>query len=311
VPVAAEIQPLLDQLRGAEVDPADLTPELLRAGLDGLWMAWTADTAAPVDVVERTVPGGDGPVAARVYRRASLDAPAPVVVYLHGGGFVVGSLDSHDTTCRQLADRSGATVVAVDYRLAPEHPYPAGADDCMAALRWAASAQATDELQGDGRLVVAGDSAGGNLAAVSALRARDEGGPDLALQVLVYPCLDPSCSTRSHERNASGYLLTTATMRWFWEHYLRGAPDGAASSPYVDPRRAASHADLPPALVATAEYDPLVDEGDEYAQLLAGAGVPVEHVRYDGMVHGFASMFAVTPQAFDVTGRIAAAIRAC
>lgn len=308
MPVAAEIQPLLDQLAAVAVDPAQLTPELLRAGLDGLWAAWATETAAAVDVTERTVPGGDGERPARVYRAAALDGPAPVIVYLHGGGFVVGSLDSHDATCRHLAERTGAVVVAVDYRLAPEHPFPAGPDDCLAATRWATTPEAAAALGGDGRVVVAGDSAGANLAAVTALRARDDGWADtLALQVLVYPCFDPGCASTSHERNGDGYLLTTATMRWFWQHYLTD-PAAQAADPYVDPRRAPSLAGLPPALVVTAEYDPLADEGDDYAARLAAAGVPVEHVRAAGMVHGFASMFSLTPQATATLDRIAAAL---
>jgi acetyl esterase len=308
VPVAAEIQPLLDQVHSVEVDMAQVTPEMLRAGLDAMWTAWWGD-APDVVTEERVLAGYDGAahtIPLRIYRPRT-NGPWPVVVYLHGGGFVVGSVECYAAHCRSLCDRADAVLVSVDYRLAPEHPFPAGSDDCLAAVRW--TADACEELGSDGRLVVAGDSAGGNLTAVTALRARDEGGPPLSLQVIVYPCLDPSCSTESHDRNGRGHLLTTDTMRWFWSHYLG---DGTApDDPYVDPRCAPSLEGLPPAVVVTAEYDPLRDEGAEYARLLGESGVAVDYVDEPGMVHGYFSMFAVSPRAVEATERVAAAIRGC
>jgi acetyl esterase len=217
-------------------------------------------------------------------------SPAPLVVFFHGGGFVLCSLDTHDELCRALCRESGAVLVSVDYRLAPEAPYPAAADDCYAALAWAVSHAA--ELGADPtRVAVAGDSAGGNLAAATALRARDLGGPALRHQCLIYPVTDCRFDTPSYIENAEGYFLTAETMRWFWSHYLQDM--GRAAEPYASPLRAPSLAGLPPALVITAEYDPLRDEGEHYAQALSAAGVPTTFRRYDGMIHGFVTLAEV------------------
>lgn len=213
--------------------------------------------------------------------------PAPLVVFFHGGGFVLCSLDTHDELARGLCQGAGAVVVSADYRLAPEAPYPAAPDDCYAALVWAVAHAA--ELGADGaRVAVAGDSAGGNLAAVTALRARDLGGPALRHQCLIYPVTDCRFDTPSYIENAEGYFLTTESMRWFWSHYLQDM--GLATEPYASPLRAPSLSGLPPALVITAEYDPLRDDGERYAQALAAAGVPTTLRRYDGMIHGFVTM---------------------
>lgn len=305
MPVATEIQPLLDALNAVEMDASVLTPEAMRAGLDGLWMSWAGDPPE-MDTSNRAIPGPAREIPVRIYLPDRAD-PAPVIVALHGGGFVVGSLDSNDATCRHLASRSAAIVVSVDYRLAPEHPWPAGADDCLAAARWAFAHGS--ELGGDPeRLVMAGDSAGANLASVCALRALHEEGPPIALQALLYPCFDPHCATRSHEANGRGNLLTTETMRWFWHHYL--SDPAYASDPHVDPRRATDLSGLPTAVVITAEFDPLRDEGAEYADLLLAAGVSVDYADFPGMVHGFASMYSVTSQASVAIDRVAAAVRA-
>jgi len=233
--------------------------------------------------------GPGGPIPLRVYRPAGVAASAalPGLMYFHGGGWVIGDLDTHDVLCRQLTAWAGITVVNVDYRLAPEHKFPAAADDAWAATRWAV-ARASELGLDASRLAVGGDSAGGNLAAVVALQARDAGAPDIKLQVLVYPVTDVAAESRSYQDFSEGYMLTRESMRWFTAHYL--AASGQATDWRVSPLRAASHAGLPPALVVTAGFDPLRDEGAAYAAKLQQAGVLVDYVCYGGMVHGFAGM---------------------
>lgn len=237
-------------------------------------------------VTDRDIPGPAGTVLpVRIYRPDGGPGPLPVVMFCHGGGFVICSVDSHDRFCREMAVASGALIVSVGYRRAPEHRFPAAAHDAYAALCWIA-ANASGFGGDPDRLAVAGDSAGGNLAVVTALRARDENGPELALQVLLYPMLDPARASRSYRDNAQGYFVTEDHLRWYWEQYL-GEADGA--DPYAAPLRA-DLAGLPPAYVVTAEYDPLRDEGEAYGRRLAEAGVAVDVHRYDGMFHGFMTM---------------------
>ena len=240
-------------------------------------------------IEDRTVPGPAGEIPIRIYTPVGT-APFPVLVYFHGGGWVIGNLDTHDGICRSLANRVGCLVVSVDYRLAPEHPFPAAPEDCYAATRWLA--EHAGSLGGDkGRIAVGGDSAGGNLAAVVALMARDRGGPKLAFQLLVYPATDTDFETRSYRENSEGYFLTRADMVWFWNHY---APrDEDRRNPYAAPQRAASLRGLPPALVITAEFDPLCDDGNAYAARLREDGVPVRLSQQDGLIHGFFQMGAV------------------
>jgi len=240
-------------------------------------------------IENRTVPGPAGEIPVRIYAPVGT-APFPVLVYFHGGGWVIGNLDTHDGICRSLANRVGCLVVSVDYRLAPEHPFPAAPEDCYAATRWLA--EHAGSLGGDkGRIAVGGDSAGGNLAAVVALMARDRGGPKLAFQLLVYPATDTDFETRSYRENSEGYFLTRADMVWFWNHY---APrDEDRRNPYAAPLRAASLRGLPPALVITAEFDPLCDDGNAYAGRLREDGVPVRLSQQDGLIHGFFQMGAV------------------
>ena len=240
-------------------------------------------------VENRTVPGSAGEIPVRIYTPVGT-APFPVLVYFHGGGWVIGNLDTHDGICRSLANRVGCLVVSVDYRLAPEHTFPAAPEDCYAATRWLA--EHAGSLGGDkGRIAVGGDSAGGNLAAVVALMARDRGGPKLAFQLLVYPATDTDFETRSYRENSEGYFLTRADMVWFWNHY---APrDEDRRNPYAAPQRAASLRGLPPALVITAEFDPLCDDGNAYAARLREDGVPVRLSQQDGLIHGFFQMGAV------------------
>jgi len=240
---------------------------------------------APVAAVEdRVIARAGGALPMRVYTPIG-SGPFPIVVFFHGSGFVVCSLNSHDAMCRNLCAGSGAVVVSVDYRLAPEHKFPAAPDDCLFATRWVAEHAA--ELGGDAsRIVVAGDSAGGNLATVTALRIRDEGGPKLAGQLLIYPVTDyHSPGTPSYVENAEGYGLSRAGMAWFWHHYLADPKD--AVHPHASPARAASLIGLPPALVYSAEYDVLRDEAEIYAHKLREAGVEVRMQRWEGMNHGF------------------------
>lgn len=242
------------------------------------------------DVEDRTIPGPGGELAVRVYRagRRGPSEPRPVVVWVHGGGWVLGDLETADPVCRRIANALRAVVVSVDYRLAPEHPHPAPLDDAVAALRWAA-----DRWPG-APLVVGGDSAGGGLAAGAALRARDEGGPRLAAQLLVYPALDPTQQLPSTAENAAGPFLTAADMACYYAAHL------PAGVPVADPLAAPLGGDLgglPPAVVTTAQYDPLRDEGDRYAQQLAAAGVPTTHLSGPGLAHGWFAMGGVSAAA--------------
>jgi acetyl esterase len=217
-------------------------------------------------------------------------------VYLHGGGWVLGDLDAYDGLCRTLAAKLRCVVVSVDYRLAPEHRFPNAPEDCYAAARWVAENAASLGID-PGSIAVGGDSAGGNLAAVVALMARDRGGPRIAYQILVYPVTERSFDTGSYRDNGADYFLTTDMMIHFWKEYLSGEDD--AASPYASPLRAKDLKGLPPALVITAEFDPLRDEGETYAKRLEQAGVPVRVSRYDGMIHGFYAMPSVFPQALE------------
>jgi acetyl esterase len=250
-------------------------------------------------VTNRDMQGPGGSLALRIYTPLGANGAAnsgyPLMLFFHGSGFVVCSLDTHDGMCRNLCAGTGCVVVSVDYRLAPEHKFPAGSDDCLAATRWAVENAAG--LGADpGRVFVAGDSAGGNLAAVTALRIRDEGGPALLGQLLIYPVTDyHDPGTPSMAENAEGYGLTRKGMEWFWGHYLVAPSD--ATNPYASPLRADDLSGLPPALVVTAEYDPLRDEGEYYADRLRQAGVPTWMKRWDGMNHGFFAVPGVVERA--------------
>ncbi len=241
----------------------------------------------PVAKVEdRTIPGPEVPIPVRIYSPEG-KGPFPALVFYHGGGWVLGNLDGHDPLCRKITNAVGCKVVSVDYRLAPEAKFPAAAEDCYAATLWVsenAAALGCDPK----RLAVGGDSAGGNLAAVVPLMARDRGKPPIDYQVLIYPVTDGSCDTGSMRELANGYFLTHGAMVWFWNHYVRDHND--REHPYAAPIHAAELRGLPPALVITAEYDPLRDEGEAYAAKLREARVPVTCTRYDGTIHGFVSM---------------------
>ena len=241
----------------------------------------------PMPVAETrglAIPGPGGPIPARLYR-ATATGNLPVLVFFHGGGWVVGDIESHDTGCRHLANRAECAVVSVDYRLAPEHKFPAAVEDCLAATAWVAGNAASLGVDA-GRLAVGGDSAGGNLAAVVSVLARDHGTPRIGHQLLIYPATDAAMRHDSMARFAEGYVLTRSTMRWFYEQYLRAPADAADWQ--ASPLAAPDLSGLPSAFVLTAGYDPLCDEGDAYAARLAAAGVAVTHRRFAGQVHGFA-----------------------
>ncbi len=246
---------------------------------------------APVGRIEnRALPGPAGEIPVRIYHPAGGIGPRPIAVYFHGGGWVLGTLDTHDDVCRTLASRSGAVVVSVEYRRAPEHRFPAPLEDCVSAVRWCALCGA--EIGGDGgRVAVVGDSAGGNLAAAVTLRFRDEKVPALALQILIYPVTNFDFDTESYREYASGFGLTRGMMRYFWKSYLAGPADGGQA--YASPLRAASLSGLPPALILTAQYDVLRDEGEAYAARLARAGVPTRCTRYLELNHGFVQLAAL------------------
>jgi acetyl esterase len=282
----------------------------LREALDAQRMPVPVAEVAKVE--DRTIPGPDGnEVPIRVYwpldsTGDDAKAPRPMVVFFHGGGWVFGGLETHDATVRSLVDMTGFVFVAVDYRLAPESRFPAAPEDCYAATVWAA--EHAESLGADpARIALAGDSAGGNLAAVVSLMARDRGGPRLAFQLLIYPCtdMDPGAYP-SHIDNERGFFLTTESMRWFYDHY---AGDADRKHNYLSPIKEPDLSGLPPALVITAEFDPLRDEGEAYAQRLREAGVPVEAVRYDGQIHGFFSMTSAIDRAKDAQAAAAAALR--
>jgi acetyl esterase len=240
--------------------------------------------------------GPAGPIPLRLYRGlgAAEGQPQPALVFFHGGGWVIGDLDSHDQACRALANAARSIVVAVDYRLAPEHKFPAAVDDAIAATRWIADNARSLEIDAR-RLAVGGDSAGGNLASVVALDARDRGGPPLVFQLLIYPATDMRMNLPSHARHAEQLPLRRPTMQWFLGHYLRDPAD--ETDWRASPLRAPSLRNLPPALVVTAGFDPLGDEGEAYARALAEAGVSVVHQRFDGQIHGFLNMGRIVADA--------------
>jgi len=274
--VDAQAQKLLDMMAEAGGPPlTEMSPEEAR-GLPAILAELTGAGPEIATVRDVEIPGPAGAIPARVYEPVA--DPPGTVVYFHGGGWVIGDLDTWDAAVRNLAKESGARVVSVDYRLAPEHRFPAAADDASAATQWAAK-------EFDGPIVVAGDSAGGNLAAVVSLRAR-EGGPEIALQVLIYPVVDSDLTTDHYAQyQDTHFILNTPDMAWFWDHYVPDPADRA--DPDCAPLRATSHEGLPPAFILLAGNDPLLAEGEAYAAKLEEAGVPVQLVRYDDQIHAF------------------------
>ena len=304
MPVTPETQGLLAMLEEAGgPDISEQTPEEARAMMEG-FAPMQAGAPEPARVESRTVPGPGGDIPVRVY--ASEGDNLPVVMYYHGGGWVLGDIESHDGTCKQLlAELGEAAIVSVDYRLAPEHKYPAAADDCYAAAAWVAENGAEIGVDGS-RMAVAGDSAGGNLSAVVSQMARDKGGPAIAAQILHVPVTDHNYDYPSYSENAEGYLLTRASMVWFWDHYLPSADAGHDA--YASPLQADDLSGLAPALVQTAEFDPLRDEGEAYAAALEAAGSEVTVHRYDGVIHDPFMMFAIIPTGVECLKEAAAFI---
>ena len=289
------------------------TPAEARDGMARSRAILTPDPPDMAEVRNLAASGPAGPIALRLYRPrgAAASAILPALIYYHGGGWVIGDLDSHDVLCRELANGSGASVISVDYRLAPEHRYPAAVDDAYAAFVWIA-AHAKD-LQIDAtRLAVGGDSAGGNLAAVVALMARDKRGPALRLQLLIYPATDFAMQTASYATRGDVLPLTRAAMVWFRDLYFGPAAIDAKVTAdwHASPACAANHTNLPPAFVLTAGYDVLCDDGKAYAATLEAAGVPVERAHYPGMIHGFITMGKIVQVANSATKEAAAALRA-
>ena len=283
MPVDAQFAPFLAQ--SAQMPPLSQIP--LQALREGGAAPQAAEPTPVAQVIDRTIPGPHGDIRIRIYRPHAKEG-LPLLLFMHGGGFILGDLDSHDEVARALTMAADCVTVAVDYRLAPENPFPAAPEDCFVALRWAAQ-HATQFGADPHRIAVAGDSAGGNLAAVMALRARDEGGPRLAGQVLFYPVTDLEATYDVPPApDGKYYFLTKEDCAYFNDLYLPGPGD--ARHPHASPMFAEDVAGLPPALVITAEYDPLCRQGDAFAVRLKAAGVEVEHSRYAGAIHGFVTM---------------------
>jgi acetyl esterase len=293
-PFVALMQEFFPDLGGAVTDAA-VARRMMAEG--------TADRPRPAvaKVEDRLIPGPPGvEVPVRIYWPGDGGEPRPVIVYFHGGGWVLGDLETHDGPVRSMANGTGAIVVAVHYRLAPEHRYPAAVEDAYAATRWAA--EHATELGGDPtRLAVAGDSAGGNLAAVTALRAV-EGGPDIAFQLLIYPVTDHDFTTESYVDSGPDCLLTRQHMEWFWDQYVPDVAD--RDHPQASPLRAAEFAGLPPAHVLTAGRDPLRTEGQLYAERLQAAGVPTTVQHCPGLFHGFAGSADLLPVAGEAMAEV-------
>ena len=305
MPLDPQAQKLVDAFAALNLKPVeDSTPEEARESM----RARTAALGPFEDVAtvaDSRVPVAGGEITVRVYSPPG-PGPHPALVFYHGGGWVIGDLYTHDGICRALTNAAGCVVASVDYRLAPESRYPVAAEDSYAALSWVVTNAARLGID-PRRVAVGGDSAGGNLATVVALMARDRGGPVLAQQTLIYPVTNHDLDTPSYHENATGYLLTREAMRWFWRHYL--ARESQGKEPYASPLMAPSLAGLPPALVITAGCDPLRDEGEAYAARLRDAGVPVTLTRYEGMFHGFFRMTRLLDTARAALDEVAGSLR--
>jgi acetyl esterase len=290
--LAPEIKAFLEK-QAASGAPAvwEAPLSVIRANTQGRMV--TSGPAEPVfEIINRFIPGPTSDLPIRIYRPSDNPA-APAIVHFHGGGFVLNYLDMYDASMSRLANQSGFTIIGVHYQKAPEHPFPIPFDDCYATLLWVR--EHAEELKIDiNSIGVAGDSAGATLASAVALKARDNN-IDLKFQVLVYPCNGRKFTTDSYENMATGYGLTTQAMKWFWEQYLQGTAHD--QNPYAVPMAAKDFSGLAPAIVITAEYDPLLSDGEQYAALLHRDKVPVLYKQFDGMIHGFFTNMAVTPTA--------------
>ena len=298
-----QMQAILDQMKAAGWKP---THTLSVAEARRAFKSHVAKGAPVVRTVDRTIPGYGGALPVRIHWPVGA-GPFPVLVFFHGGGWVLGDLDSHDVTCRSLTNQATCATVSVDYRLAPEHKFPAAVEDAFVATRWVAD-HAGELGMDPARIAVGGASAGGNLATVVSLMARERGGPALVFQLLIYPVTDAALDTPSARAVTSdAYTLNRADMEWFWGHYLRDATD--RRDPRASPALAPSLAGLPPALVITAEIDPLCDEGERYAEALTRAGVATTYTRHDGVTHGFVGMEAALDKGRTAVAECARALR--
>lgn len=301
-----QVQGLLDMMAGMGGAPLhSMSVEEARAGLMGM-AALGGEPQVVGSVEDRQIPGLESQIPVRIYTPEGA-GPFPLLVYFHGGGWVLGNIDSHDAVCRALTNSAGCITISVDYRLAPEYKFPAAPEDCYAATLWAA--ENASSFNGDAtRVAIGGDSAGGNLAAVVALMARDRGGPKLAYQLLIYPVTDHfTLNTPSYQANSEGYFLTKDDMVWFWDLYLSSEDD--TKHPHASPLQAQDLSNLPPAMVITAEFDPLRDEGEMYAARLREAGNEVTAKRYDGMIHGFVSFAGMVDRGKQAIEDAAAGLR--
>ena len=305
MPLDPQAQKVVDALAALNLKPfRDSSPAEARESMRSRTAALGPFEEVPA-VADHRVPVTGGEITVRVYKPAGM-GPHPVLVFYHGGGWVIGDLYTHDGICRSIVNAAGCAVASVDYRLAPEFKYPVPVEDSYAGLLWVV-ANATRLGLDSARIAVGGDSAGGNLAAVMALLARDRRGPRLLLQILVYPVTNHDFGTASYRENGTGFVLTTDDMRWFWRHYLSREEQGREMT--ASPIRAKSLADLPPALVITAGCDPLRDEGDAYAARLRDAGVAVTLTPYPGKFHGYLSMTRILDQSRVLLDEIAGALK--
>jgi acetyl esterase len=308
VPLDPTAKLLMDAMDEAFPRVETMTGAEARAHVKRMVASLATDPEPVARVENRSILGPDGAVPVRIYwPQERPEAPLPALVYFHGGGWVICDLDTHDPTCRAITNSVGCVVVSVDYRLAPEHKFPAAAEDAYAATLWVA-ANAIDLGVDATRIAVGGDSAGGNLTAAVALMARDRHVPDIVFQLMVYPVTDlTAMDTPSHRENGEGYFLTTAAMDWYRRQYLADLSE--AAHPYASPLQTADLGGLPPALVITAELDPLRDEGEAYAARLWDAGVSATASRYDGVFHGFAALGVLLDAAKQANEEAYAALR--
>ncbi len=305
MPVHPAVQALLDQVAAQNSPPlSDQGVEVVRQGYIAA-RAFLSKKPEVANVEDRAIPGPAGDIPVRVYTPAG-EAPHPVLVYYHGGGWVIGDLETSEGISRAFANAAACIVVSVGYRLAPEHKYPAAVDDAFAALNWVAEHAA--ELGGDAkRIAVFGESAGANLSAIVAQLAKEAGGPTLAYQVLAYPVTNMAFDTESYQTNGDAYYLTEESMRWFWGLYLNDESEGA--DPKASPLLREDVSGLPPGIVLTPEFDPLRDEGEAYGKRLQEAGGDFEIWRAEGMIHDFLGMTNILPEAKSAIERLAGNIK--
>jgi acetyl esterase len=298
MPLHPQVKAYLERVAAARPDGNTLTPAQARADTGSVQRAQGPDVAR---VEDRTIPVQGGSIPVRIYWPKG-QGPFPALVWLHGGGWVGGDIALADGAARHIAGMASCVVVSVGYRLAPEHKFPVPAEDCYAAAKW--TYEIAKALNADGkRLAIGGSSAGGNLAAAVALMARDRKGPPLVHQALVYPVIERNLESASYRENGEGLFLTKAMMKFFWKQYVR--TDADAEHPYAAPIKAKDLRGLPPALVQTAEYDPLRDEGEAYAKALKKVGIPTKLTRYNGMIHGFVSMWSEIDAGRDALAEVA------